>query len=77
MPATELGKEQALKALAERRQANKGRKPIDNSTLPAGSEMHFLCKTCNADFTVDEDYTPPRPKDCPECTAMRKLGWLN
>ncbi len=76
MPVTELGKEQALKALAERRAANKGRKPIDNSKLHAGEDMHFGCDTCNADFTVPEDYMPPRPRDCPPCTTLKQRGWL-
>lgn len=77
MPTTELGKAQALKALAERREANKGRKPFDNTTLYAGEDMHFGCDTCNADFTVDELYTPPRPRNCGPCTMIIENGWLN
>lgn len=46
MPATTQGKQHALAALAERRAKSKDRKPFDNSSLPAGAPMFFLCLTC-------------------------------
>ncbi len=76
MVATELGKDQALKALAERREANKTITRIDNSKLYAGEPMYFYCIGCGAQIMVPEGYIT-KPDCCPECTAMRKLGWLN
>lgn len=69
-------KEWAFEAFLKRRLANKGRKPIDNSKLHAGEPMHFTCRPCNGDIEVEEDYTPPRPEFCPECTKLQKKGWL-
>ncbi len=68
---------QALKDLSARRAENKNRQPVDNSSLPAGSPMHFDCLACNADFEVDEDYTPPRPEHCRLCVPLLKAGLLN
>jgi hypothetical protein len=76
MVATDKGKEFALNALANRQEQNKDRKTVNNDKLPAGSDMHFDCKTCRADFTVPEDYEPPRQKNCDECEALIEKGWL-
>lgn len=73
--ATIQGKKVALAALAKRRKANKTRKRINNSSLYAGSPMHFDCDGCGADIVVPESYTS-RPSLCPECQALKRLGWL-
>lgn len=73
--ATTEGKKAALQALAQRRKANKKRKRIDNSSLYAGSPMHFDCIGCGADIVVPESYIT-KPDLCPECSALKRLGWL-
>jgi len=73
--ATTQGKVAALKALEERREANRNRKSVDNASLYAGSSMHFGCLGCNAEITVPENYIT-RPKLCSECQALKDLGWL-
>ena len=74
-PTTTQGKDAALSALAKRRKKNETRERIDNSSLYAGSPMHFDCIGCGADIVVPENYTT-RPKLCIECKAMQSLGWL-
>jgi hypothetical protein len=73
--ATAQGKEFALEALNQRRKENKKRKRVDNSDLPVGAPMHFDCIGCGANISVSENYTS-RPKLCPECQALKDLGWL-
>lgn len=76
-PATTKGKEYALKALAERREVNANKEPIDNSSLPAGSPMYFYCRACAglADI-LPESYISPPKKLCDECQVLKDLGWL-
>lgn len=69
-------KEAALATLAERKEKNKNRKPIDNSSLPAGSPMYFQCDVCDGDIVLPEDYHPPRPRLCTPCARMERQGWL-
>lgn len=73
--ATTQGKAAALKKLRERRKKNKNRKRIENHLLPAGSPMHFDCDGCGDDIVVPENYTS-RPSLCKECSALKRLGWL-
>lgn len=73
--ATTQGKEFALKALAERREKNKTKEKIDNSSLHAGSPMVFDCIACAGNIWVPETYMT-RPKLCGECQALKELGWL-
>lgn len=75
MPATTQGKQHAQAALAERRARNKDRPPFDNSSLPAGAPMYFPCLTCGELIGVPEDYLR-KPDLCPECQALKDLGWL-
>jgi hypothetical protein len=75
MFATIHEKDFALKALAARRQNNLQKKRIDNASLPAGAPMYFDCLTCAADIVVPEDYMT-KPKLCPECQALKEVGWL-
>lgn len=75
MLATEQGKEAALKALEERRAKNKGIKRIKNQDLHAGDPMYFYCIGCGEEIVVDEGYIT-KSDCCPECTAMKKLDWL-
>lgn len=72
---TTQGKAVALKALEERREANRDRESIDDASLYAGSLMHFDCLGCNAGITAPENYIT-RPKLCTECQALKDLGWL-
>lgn len=76
MPATSLGKEKALEALAERRKKNASENWATETLKGyAGSPMYFGCLTCNGCISVPESYTS-RPKFCSECTALKELGWL-
>jgi len=72
---TTQGKDAAVKALEERRKANKGKPRINNSSLHAGSPMYFYCIGCGGEIVVPESYTS-KPDCCRECEAMKKLGWL-
>ena len=74
-PVTTQGKDIALAALATRREKNKTRERINNSSLYAGSSMHFDCNGCGADILVPENYIT-RPKLCSECRALKDCGWL-
>lgn len=69
-------REAAYKRLERRRLKNRHRPIIRNEDVQAGEDMHFACIDCRADFTVPENYIPPRPKRCPECTKMHKRGWI-
>ena len=73
--ATIPGKDRAFAALAKRCNINKTRKRIDNSSLYAGSPMHFDCSCCGADIMVPENYII-RPKLCDECEVLKNRGWL-
>ena len=77
MPLTIQGKEVALTALKQRREANKDIKPIDNASLPAGSPMYFYCITCgnSSDCKLEGYLSSPR-KLCTECQALKDAGWL-
>lgn len=76
MVATQKGKVEALKALAERRKKYESsdwqKKTLD---APAGAPMWFGCKACNAPITVSENYLT-RPYLCSECDALKELNWL-
>ena len=74
--ATELGKEAALQALEQRRKENKGKKRIDNRTLPAGSPMHYYCVACGGSMVLPELHREPAPQLCAECSALKACGWL-
>lgn len=76
MTATELGREHALAALAERR-ANRPEK-IDNAALPAGSSMYYYCRTCGhlADVKPELWFVTTPRRLCAECQALADLGWL-
>jgi len=74
-PMTTLGKEAALAALRQRRE-NKPT-PIDDTSLPAGSPMHFYCISCGHIAEVaPESYTWAPKKLCGECKALQDLDWL-
>lgn len=73
--ATAQGKAAALEALEKRRETNRDRKRVDNSSLYTGSPMHFDCIGCSADIVVPESYVS-KPDLCGECQAMKNLGWL-
>lgn len=75
MLKTMQGKNVALDALQKRRKANETRKRIDNSSLCAGSPMHFDCIGCGSDIVVAENYVT-RPKLCEECQALKDVGWM-
>lgn len=73
--ATVKGKAHALKKLAERREKYKDKKPIDNSSLYAGSAMYFDCPGCNGPIVVPESYIT-KPEFCRECQALVNIGWM-
>jgi hypothetical protein len=69
-------KEMALEVLEKRREANKDRPRLDNSSLPAGSPMYFYCIVCGGLIIVPETYMI-RPKLCNPCSDMKTMGWLD
>lgn len=73
--ATTQGREFALNALRDRREANKTRERVDNGSLYAGSPMHFDCIGCGGDISVPESYLT-KPDLCQECRALKGCGWL-
>ncbi len=76
--ATTKGKEVALAKLAQRRKENKSKKKINDARLPAGSDLHFYCISCDGLADVlPENYFISKPKKlCNECQALKDLGWL-
>jgi hypothetical protein len=73
MLATTRGKMLALESLKQRREKNATK--VSNSSLPAGSPMYFDCLTCGETITVPEMYIF-KSNLCPECQALKDLGWL-
>ena len=73
--ATTQGKVAALTALRMRRKENETRERVNNVSLPAGSSMHYDCIGCGADIVVPERWIT-KPDLCPECRALKDLGWL-
>jgi len=73
--ATLQGKEHALAKLQERRENQP--EQIDDGSLPAGSSLHFYCKSCGhlADVKPELYLTDPK-RLCDECQALKDLGWL-
>lgn len=52
--------------------------PVDQSTLPAGREITFYCKTCGHVCDVKpEQYLFPPNQYCSECRGMISEGWLD
>jgi len=70
-----MNKEEALKALAERRAHPPQR--IDNSSLVAGSPMYYYCRSCGhqSDCLPESHFSAPR-KLCAACEDLKDLGWL-
>ena len=73
---TTQGKKAALRALAERREQNRDRPPVDTASLSPGSDLHFNCLKCWSDIVVPEGRVI-RPELCLECLALRRHGWLD
>ncbi len=72
---TEEGREVALGALAQRRATNRLKPRVDNDRLPAYAPMFFYCIGCGQELVVPESYTR-RAQLCPECQALKELGWM-
>jgi len=73
--ATTKGKDFALEALKKRKENPP--KKIDNAALHAGSPMYFYCVSCGHQSDVlPESYTGYPKKLCPECEALKTMGWL-
>lgn len=72
----EKGKVQALDRLEKRREANKDKKRINNSSLPAGSPMYYYCKICGEEMVLPEDHDCNAPSKCDECQILVDFGWL-
>lgn len=69
-----------LAALETRRQANVGSQ-VDNSKLPAGSNMYYYCQACGAHTATRpelwyEDKDLP-PKFCPTCNDLIHDGVIS
>lgn len=73
-----MTQKQAEAALARRKKAAKKEKPIDNSSLPAGSPMYYSCRGCGTPNAIclPENWNPPRPQYCGPCQEMVDKGWL-
>lgn len=76
MPATELGKDEALKKLEERKEKNKDIKRVNNRDLYAGEPMYYYCGECGEEMTLPESHSCPAPQFCDECKALKNEGWL-
>jgi RNA polymerase-binding transcription factor DksA len=68
-------REAQVRALAVRRQRNKGIIRIDNRTLRAGSPMYFYCRLCGGEIQLPETFDPPAPSHCDDCHSLREQGW--
>jgi hypothetical protein len=65
-----------LKGLKRRSEEAKSIKKIDNSSLYAGSPMHYYCKLCELHTaTLPETHWEPAPKYCEPCKAMIAAGF--
>lgn len=66
----------ALEKYKERKLANKG-KQIDNSSLYAGSPMHYYCRHCGAHTETLPECHIGRPKTvCDPCQILRDHGLI-
>jgi hypothetical protein len=72
-----LGKKESLARLRWRRAHRP--EQIDDSTLPAGSSMHYYCQSCGwpSDTKLEGWFLDPPKKLCKECQRLKNLGWLN
>ena len=71
-----LGRPERMAALAERRASRPDQ--IDDSSLYAGSPMHFYCVSCgHLSDVLPESYTTRPARLCPECDALKGKGWLD
>lgn len=68
-------REVEVRALAVRRQRNKGIVRIDNRTLHAGSPMYYYCRMCGGEMSLPEAHDPPAPSHCDDCRSLREQGW--
>lgn len=66
---------EAVAALAERRQKNAGLERKNNAELYAGSPMYYYCRLCGAEIVLPECHDPPAPSHCSDCSDLRELGW--
>ena len=84
-----MSTEQAMRDLAIERFRYRKKNPLsivingrlvtgDNSELPAGYPMVYLCKHCRWPIAIlDEQFFLSRPNDmCSECAEMEKRDWL-
>ncbi len=70
-------KQQALEALAERKEASSKVKRINNADLYAGQPMYFYCGTCGVNHVkLPEDYITPPTRHCYQCQPILDNGWL-
>ncbi len=71
-----LSNEERLQKLRERRR----NRPIqiNDTTLPAGSPMHYYCLSCGhlADVLPEDWFETPPRKLCLDCQKLKDLGLL-
>jgi hypothetical protein len=72
----EATKEQLLEQLEERRKHAMAEGHIDNSSLWAGSPMHYYCVFCGAKTDeLPESHRQPARRVCDACEILQGLGW--
>ena len=69
--ATEI--ELALKAIQDRKDKNKTKTKVDNSSLRAGSPMYYYCRMCGEEMVLPEEHREPAPRFCLDCLKAQTL----
>lgn len=69
-------KKQYLQGLEQRRAMANRVGQIDNSSLYAGSPMHYYCRHCGlATETLPETHLSSPKRVCDDCKTMIEAGW--
>ena len=74
--AVSLDVDESYLAFERRALANKALPRVDNSRLPLGSPMHYLCVGCYADMERDEGDFGPKKERCKDCELLHEAGLL-
>lgn len=71
-----MDKELAIAQFVERKTQHRGMR-IDNSSLHAGSPMHYYCRHCDAPTeTLPEDHRQRPVTICVPCNSLEEHGLL-
>jgi hypothetical protein len=70
--------ELALKQFKRRKTVNAEKQQVDNSSLYAGSPMHYYCRFCGDETeTLPENHVTAPKTSCDPCKVLRDHGLID